>query len=70
MSVLTREQATIFKRGKDIATSILPTVEYLERLAEGIPELRERVAELRTRRDYLELMCTTCLSADTYDHSE
>lgn len=62
--ILTPTQKKIFEKGIAAANNALPIIDYLERVAQDVPHIAERVAELRTRRDYLTTMCESCLAAD------
>ena len=62
--MLTPTQLRAFERGIAAANEARPTVEYLERVAADVPHIQERVQELRTRLDYLQNMCETCIAAD------
>lgn len=61
--MITPEQKRIFEQAHATALSLIPQIEYLENIAPSIPDIQETVQSLRTRRDYLEQMCSACLAA-------
>lgn len=62
--MLTPAQKKAFQDGIATANTIRPQVEYLERIVQGVPHIADDVADIRTRVDYLQTMCETCLAAD------
>lgn len=61
MPVLTKAQVLNCQKGQACANNCLLDIEWLEKMAEVYPEIREAVQDLRTRRDYLAQACETAL---------
>lgn len=62
--ILTSRQAKAFQQGIAVANTVLPRIEFLERLAAAYPAITERVQQLRTQRDFLLHLSETGLEAD------
>lgn len=62
--ILTTRQAKAFEQGLAATNNVLPRLEFLERVAEAYPAIRERVQQLRTQRDFLRHLCEVSLEAD------
>lgn len=62
--ILNARQRKAFEGGIAASNNVLPQLEWLERLAEVHPAIRERVADLRTKRDFLKHLSETGIEAD------
>lgn len=59
--ILTNAQVSTLQKVQALCNQALPRIEFLESLAQTHPAIRERVQELRTRRDYLANLATSAL---------
>lgn len=64
--ILNDRQKAVLTKGIATANNILPHVQFLERVAASVPELQQRVDQIRTKRDYLLHVSSTLLDADRY----
>lgn len=61
MSILTNAQVATLQRVLSTTNHVLPRIEMLEALGQISPELRSRVGELRTQREYLKSLSDAAL---------
>jgi hypothetical protein len=62
--ILNARQRKAFEQGIAASNNVLPQLEWLEQLANVHPVIRERVQDLRTKRDYLKHLSETALEAE------
>lgn len=62
--MLTPAQRKAFQDSLATVNTVRPQLEYLERVAQSVPHIADDVSAMRTRLDYLQTMCETCLNVD------
>lgn len=62
--ILTPAQTKALQKSLASIATIQKQMDYLETVAQSVPHIHEQVSELRTRYDYVKMMCEVCLSVD------